>query len=337
MSKYSIGIIGALGAVGEQMRDILADSSININQVKMFERPELEGEPALFDGEEVPCEIATRENLSKCDITTMSAGSAASKKLAPIGVEAGCVIVDNSNQWRMDPQVPLVVPEVNPEDLEWHEGIVANPNCSTIQMVVALKPLHEEYKINRVVVSTYQAVSGSGADAIKELKCQTESIANGEVPKPEVYPHQIAFNALPHIDTFQDNGYTKEEMKMVHETEKIMSKKISVSPTAVRLPMYRSHAESINIQTENPIDPVEARNLLEKQPGVVVKDNPGENLYPLPIKAEGKDEVFVGRIRRDPTIKNGLNFWVVSDNLRKGAALNTVQIAETMAEKELIF
>ncbi|MBS3825408.1 aspartate-semialdehyde dehydrogenase [Candidatus Bipolaricaulota bacterium] len=336
MSEYTIGIIGALGAVGEQMRNILEDSSINIAQVKMFERPELEGEPALFAGEEIPCQVATRGNLSECDIATMSAGSTASEKLAPMAVEAGCVIVDNSNQWRMDPQVPLVVPEVNPEDLQWHEGIVANPNCSTIQMVVALKPLHDEYGINRVVVSTYQAVSGSGTDAIKELKSQTESIVNGEEPKHEVYPHQIAFNALPHIDTFQENAYTKEEMKMVHETEKILSKDIEVSPTAVRLPIYRSHAESINIQTEKQIDPDEARELLKGEPAVVVQDNPEENQYPLPIDAEGKDAVFVGRIRRDPTIENGLNLWVASDNLRKGAALNTVQIAETMVERKLI-
>lgn len=336
MSEYTIGIIGALGAVGEQMRNIIAESSIDIKEVRMFERPELEGEPALFAGKEIPCEVATQGNLSECDLATMSAGSAASKKLAPLAADVGCVVVDNSNQWRMDPEVPLVVPEVNPEDLQWHEGIVANPNCSTIQMVVALKPLHDEYGIKRVVVSTYQAVSGSGTDAINELKSQTESIVDGEEPKHEVYPHQIAFNALPHIDTFQGNGYTKEEMKMVNETEKILSKDISVSPTAVRLPIYRSHAESINIQTKKPIEPDEARDLLKEEPAVVVQDNPEENRYPLPIKAEGRDGVFVGRIRRDRTIENGLNFWVVSDNLRKGAALNTVQIAEKMVEKELI-
>ncbi|MBS3766266.1 aspartate-semialdehyde dehydrogenase [Candidatus Bipolaricaulota bacterium] len=336
MSEYCIGIIGALGAVGKQMREILPQSDLDIGQVKMFERPELAGEPAEFDGEEIVCEEATPEALGECDVATMSAGSGASKEIAPMAAEAGCVVVDNSSQWRMDPDVPLVVPEVNPEDLDWHDGIVANPNCSTIQMVVALEPLHEEYGIERVVVSTYQAVSGSGVDAIEELDRQSESIVKGEDPESEVYPHRIAFNALPHIDVFRDNGYTKEEMKMVNETEKIMEESISVSPTAVRLPIYRSHAEAVNIQAKKSIDVDEARELLRNKSSVVVQDEPEENEYPLPIEAEGKDEVFVGRIRKDPTIENGLNFWVVSDNLRKGAALNTVQIAETMADRCII-
>ena len=336
MKEYCVGVIGALGAVGGQMRDILADSNINIGKVKMFERPELEGEMAEFDGEEIPCEVATPETLSECDVATMSAGSAASEKLAPMAADVGCVVVDNSSQWRLDPEVPLVVPEVNPEDLDWHKGIVANPNCSTIQMVVALKPLHDHYDINRVVVSTYQAVSGSGVDAINELKQQTEDIVNGKEPVAEVYPHQIAFNALPHIDVFRDNGYTKEEMKMVHETHKIVSEDIEVSPTAVRIPVYRSHAESINIQTESPMDVDEVKELLASSPGVVVQDDLDNNVYPLCTAAEGTDEVFVGRIRKDPTVKNGLNMWVVADNLRKGAALNTIQIAETMVERDLV-
>lgn len=336
MSEYTIGVIGALGAVGSQMRDILAGSSINIGEVKMFERPELEGKTAEFAGEEIPCEVATPEALSECDLATMSAGSDVSKKLAPMAANAGCLIVDNSSQWRLDPEVPLVVPEVNPEDLDWHEGIVANPNCSTIQMVVALKPIYDNYGINRVVVSTYQAVSGSGADAIEELKNQTEDIVNGEQPEAEVYPHQIAFNALPHIDVFRDNGYTKEEMKMVHETKKIVGEELEVSPTAVRIPVYRSHAESVNVQTELSLDVVEVREILADSPGVVVEDDLENNVYPLCTRAEGKDEVFVGRIRKDPTIENGLNFWVVADNLRKGAALNTVQIAETMVARGLV-
>ncbi|MFB6216173.1 MAG: aspartate-semialdehyde dehydrogenase, partial [Candidatus Aenigmatarchaeota archaeon] len=229
-----------------------------------------------------------------------------------------------------------VVPEVNPEDLDWHEGIVANPNCSTIQMVVALKPLHDKYEISRVVVSTYQAVSGSGVDAIEELRKQTEDIVNGKEPRSEVYPHQIAFDALPHIDTFQENGYTKEEMKMVHETHKIVGDELDVSPTAVRIPVYRSHAESVNIQTMLDPEVGEVREILANSPGVVVEDDPKNNLYPLCTRAEGEDEVFVGRIRKDPTVENGLNFWVVSDNLRKGAALNTVQIAETLVERDLV-
>jgi len=336
MSQYCVGIIGALGAVGEQMREILPAGELDIGKVKTFERPELEGETAKFDGKDIPCQVPTKEALAECDVVTMSAGSAASKKIAPMAADAGTVVVDNSSQWRTDPEVPLVVPEVNPEDLDWHEGIVANPNCSTIQMVVALEPLHEAFEIDRVVVSTYQAVSGSGVDAIEELKAQSESIVNGEEPEAEVYPHQIAFNALPHIDVFQENDYTKEEMKMVNETQKIMERSISVSPTAVRLPIYRSHAESVNIETKKPIDPKEARRLLAEKESVVVQDDPENNEYPLPLAAEGKDEVYVGRIRKDSTVENGLNFWVVSDNLRKGAALNTVQIAEELAVRDLL-
>jgi len=336
MSQYCVGIVGALGAVGEQMRAILPAGDLDIGRVKTFERPELEGETAEFDGKQVPCEVPTEEALAECDVVTMSAGSEASRKIAPMAADAGTVVVDNSSQWRTDPEVPLVVPEVNPEDLEWHDGIVANPNCSTIQMVVALAPLHEAFEIERVVVSTYQAVSGSGADAIEELRSQSESIVKGEEPEAEVYPHQIAFNALPHIDVFQDNDYTKEEMKMVNETQKIMEESISVSPTAVRLPIYRSHAESVNIETKKPIDPKEARRLLAEKESVVVQDDPVNNEYPLPLEAEGKDEVYVGRIRKDPTVENGLNFWVVSDNLRKGAALNTVQIAEELARRDLL-
>ena len=336
MSQYCVGIIGALGAVGEQMREILPAGDLDIGRVKTFERPELEGETAEFAGKDIPCEVPTEESLAECDVVTMSAGSEASKKIAPMAADAGTVVVDNSSQWRTDPDVPLVVPEVNPEDLDWHEGIVANPNCSTIQMVVALAPLHEAFEIERVVVSTYQAVSGSGADAIEELRSQSESIVKGEEPEAEVYPHQIAFNALPHIDVFQDNDYTKEEMKMVNETHKIMDQSISVSPTAVRLPIYRSHAESVNIETKKPIEPEKARELLEEMESVVVQDDPANNEYPLPLQAEGKDEVYVGRIRKDPTVDNGLNFWVVSDNLRKGAALNTVQIAEELARRDLL-
>lgn len=336
MKDYCVGIIGALGAVGGQMREIMAQSSIDIGEIKLFERPELEGETAEFAGEKIACEVATPDTLSECDLATMSAGSEASKKLAPMAAEAGCVVVDNSSQWRMDPEVPLVVPEVNPEDLDWHEGIVANPNCSTIQMVLALKPIHDNYEISRVVVSTYQAVSGSGVDAIEELKTQTEDIVNGKEPKSKVYPHQIAFNALPHIDKFQDNGYTKEEMKMVRETHKIVSDDIEVSPTAVRIPVYRSHAESVNVQTDSPIDVDDVREMLTNTTGVVVQDDPENRVYPLCTDAEGKNEVFVGRIRKDPTVDHGLNFWVVSDNLRKGAALNTVQIAETMVERDLV-
>lgn len=336
MKEYIVGIIGPLGAVGKQMRQILGTSEIEVKKVKMFEHPDKEGEIADFNGEKIRCEVASPESLAECDFALMSAGAKASEAIAPMAVDADCVVIDNSSQWRMDPQVPLVVPEVNPEDLDWHNGIVANPNCSTIQMVVALKPIHDKYKIKRVVVATYQAVSGSGVDAIKELKQQVKDFVQGNELIANVYPHQIAFNVLPHIDVFEENNYTKEEIKMVNETHKILSEDIEVSPTAVRVPVFYSHAEAINVETEKPIDIEEVFRVLKEAPGLLIQDDPENNLYPLPVKSEGMNEVFVGRIRKDPTVPNGLNFWCVSDNLRKGAALNTVQIAETMIDRGLL-
>jgi aspartate-semialdehyde dehydrogenase len=236
----------------------------------------------------------------------------------------------------MDPRIPLVVPEVNPEALEEHQGIIANPNCSTIQMLVALAPIHRKYRIKRIVVSTYQAVSGSGMPAIRELISQTEDKLEGKKPTAAVYPHQIAFNALPHIDVFVGEGYTKEEMKMVNETHKILDPAIKVSPTAVRIPVFRSHSESVNIETKLPFEIDDVKKLLSQSPGILLTDDPKQNVYPMAIDAEGRDEVFVGRIRRDPTAPNSLNMWIVSDNLRKGAALNAVQIAETLHARSLI-
>ncbi|HOD16638.1 MAG TPA: aspartate-semialdehyde dehydrogenase, partial [Spirochaetota bacterium] len=259
-------------------------------------------------------------------------------KVARRAAEEGCVVVDNSSAWRMDPGVPLVVPEVNPDDVDWHKGIIANPNCSTIQMVVALKPIHDAARIKRIVVSTYQAVSGTGLKAIEECMIQMKDIVNERpISQRKVYPHQIAFNALPQIDVFLDNGYTKEEMKMVNETKKIMGDdSIRITATTVRVPVLYGHSESVNIETEKKITPDEVRELLKKAPGVTVIDNPAKGEYPMAINAAGKDDTFVGRIRADESIPNGINMWVVSDNIRKGAALNAVQIAELMIQKGLI-
>ena len=337
MKEYCVGVIGALGAVGGQMRDILADSNINIGKVKMFERPELEGEMAEFDGEEVPCEVATPETLSECDVATMSAGSAASEKLAPMAADVGCVVVDNSSQWRLDPEVPLVVPEVNPEDLDWHKGIIANPNCSTIQMMVALKPLHDYGTIKRVVVSTYQAVSGSGKKAFEGLKDETRQfIETGYIENPRAYHYPIAFNCLPHIDLFQEGGYTKEEYKMVNETKKILDEKIKVNATCVRVPVLYGHSEMVNIETETKITPEKARELLSKAPSIKVVDNVENNEYPMPLYSNNEDLTMVGRIREDYTIERGLTLWVVSNNIRKGAALNAVQVAETLIQRNIV-
>ncbi|MBN2875071.1 MAG: aspartate-semialdehyde dehydrogenase, partial [Spirochaetales bacterium] len=270
------------------------------------------------------------------DIAIFSAGGDASLLLAPIAVEEGAVVIDNSSAWRMDPTVPLVVPEVNPQALDGHHGIIANPNCSTIQMVVALKPIHDAYTVKRVVVSTYQAVSGSGGKAIAELTEQVKACAEGRPIEATVYPRQILFNALPQIDVFLDNDYTKEEMKMVNETRKILDQSIQVSPTAVRVAVYRGHSESVNVETARPFTIADVRALLQKAPGIKVIDEPAKLAYPTALDAEGRDETFVGRLRADPTVPYGLSMWVVSDNLRKGAALNAVQIAETLIARTLL-
>jgi len=334
--KYNFAIVGALGKVGTEMRKILEASSLPLNSITLMDLPSLAGERVTFRGEELIVVAAEEESFRGVDIALFSAGGAASKELAPLANRQGCVVIDNSSAFRMDPQVPLVVPEVNPQDVAWHRGIIANPNCSTIQMVVVLKPLHDAYTIKRVVVSTYQAVSGTGKAAVEELEQQILAHAKEEPLSWEVYPHQIAFNALPHIDTFQENLYTKEEMKMVHETHKILDEGIKVTATTVRIPVVVSHSESVNIETEKPFALKEVRQLLARAPGVVVEDEPFRNIYPLALKAAGRDEVFVGRIRRDDTVPNGMNLWIVSDNLRKGAALNTVQIVELIIKEELV-
>ena len=296
------------------------------------------GRKLRFRGEEFPVEELTETSFNGLDIAIFSAGGAASQKYAPSAAKDGCVVVDNSAAWRMDPDVPLVIPEVNPHAVGQYsnKGIIANPNCSTIQMVVALAPIHKKVGIKRIVVSTYQAVSGTGKKAIDELHSQTKAVLNFIEPERKVYPHRIAFNCLPHIDVFLDNGYTKEEMKMVDETKKILEDdSIGITATTVRVPVFFSHSESVNVETRDPITPDEVRALLEKAPGVTVVDNPSENLYPMAIDAAGRDETFVGRIRADESISNGINLWVVSDNIRKGAATNAVQIAEIVARDYL--
>jgi len=338
MSKqYRVAVVGATGAVGRAMRSILAERDFPVKDLVALATAKSTGLKLDYRGQEVTCRELTPESFKDVDLALFSAGGGTSLEFAPVARDAGCVVVDNSSAWRMDPTVPLVVPEVNPDDVDWHKGIIANPNCSTIQMVVPMKPLHDEAKIKRVVVSTYQAVSGTGNKAIVEMLEQVPKVIAGEPVEPSVYPHQIAFNCLPHIDVFLESGYTKEEQKMVDETKKIMGDdSIGVSATCVRVSVQNSHSESVNLQFEKPLSVERARELLERAPGVKVVDDPANNVYPVPIDASGHDDTFVGRIRSDPTAPNALNLWVVADNLRKGAALNAVQIAELLADRDLV-
>ncbi|HXX56896.1 MAG TPA: aspartate-semialdehyde dehydrogenase [Thermodesulfovibrionales bacterium] len=331
--KYVVAIVGATGAVGEEMIATLESRNFPVEKLRLFASEMSEGKKLEFGGRQIPVEILREDSFKGIDIALFSAGSERSKIWAPLAAKSGCVVIDNSSQWRMDPEVPLVVPEVNPHDLKGHKGIIANPNCSTIQMVVVLKPIHDAAKIRRVVVTTLQSVSGTGKKAMDELLRQTTDLLNFREIKPVVYPHQIAFNCLPHIDAFLENGYTKEEMKMVNETRKILGdSSMGLTATTVRVPVFRGHSESVNIETENKLTADEARAILSAAPGVVVYDAPEKNVYPLAIYAAGKDETFVGRIREDESIEKGLNIWIVADNLRKGAALNAVQIAEKLIE-----
>lgn len=331
--KYVMAVVGATGAVGNEMIATLEQRDFPVEKLRLFASERSEGVTLEFQGSQIPVETLKEDSFKGIDIALFSAGAERSKIWAPIAAKSGCVVVDNSSQWRMDPEVPLVVPEVNSHDLKWHKGIIANPNCSTIQMVVVLKPLHDAARIKRVVVTTFQSVSGTGKRAMDELLQQTTDLLNLREVKCNVYPHQIAFNVLPHIDKFLENGYTKEEMKMVNETKKIMGDdSIRITATTVRVPVFRCHSESLNIETEKKIMPDEVRAMLSKAPGIVVFDAPEKNVYPLPINVAGKDETYVGRIREDESIENGINMWIVADNLRKGAALNAVQIAEKLIE-----
>lgn len=339
MSKkeFRVAVCGATGAVGQEMLATLAQRDFPASEVIPMASARSAGKTVQYKGQDLTVVEMTEDSFTGIDVALFSAGGGPSEKFAPAAAKAGCVVVDNSSAWRMDPKCPLVVPEVNPQDLDWHKGIIANPNCSTIQMVVALQPLHLEAGIKRVVVSTYQAVSGSGQEAIDELEEQTRRLMNGKPIVAEVYPHQIAFNCLPQIDAFLDDGYTKEEMKMVNETVKIMGdSNIKVTATTVRVPVFYGHSESVNIETREKLTAEDVRTLLAAAPGVTVVDYPEKLAYPMAIDSAGEDDVFVGRIREDNTIENGLNMWIVADNIRKGAALNTVQIAETLIERDLL-
>jgi len=336
--SYNVAVAGATGAVGNEMVAILGQRNFPVNQLKLLASTRGAGTRMEFKGKSHTVEVMDENSFAGIDIGLFSPGGSVSQKFAPIAGKAGCVVIDNTSAFRMDPDVPLVVPEVNAHAIAqyYKKNIIANPNCSTIQMVVALKPIHDVARIKRIVVSTYQSVSGTGRRAIRELESQVLAIYNHKEIKKDVYPHQIAFNCLPHIDVFLDNGYTKEEMKMLNETRKIMEDdSIRVTATTVRVPVFYSHSESVNIETEKKITPEEVRQILSKAPGIVVVDNPKNSEYPLAIDAAGKDETFVGRIREDESIPNGINMWVVSDNIRKGAALNAVQIAEILIEKYL--
>jgi len=331
MKKYNVAVVGATGAVGEEMRLVLEERKFPIEKLSLFASSRSAGKEYKYKEEKVVVRELKDDSFSGIDVALFSGGDEVSKHFAPLAVQQGTIVIDNGKYFRMDPQVPLVVPEVNPDDLKKHKGLIANPNCSTIQMVVALKPIYDEAGIERVVVATYQSVSGTGKEAIEELKNQAASIAKGKEFEIKAYPYQIAYNALPHIGSFKENGYTSEEMKMLNETRKILGDdNIRVAATTVRVPVYRAHSEVVHIETKKKISVQRTREILSAFPGIKVIDNPEKLEYPLPLFAEGKDEVFIGRIREDISTENGLVMWVVSDNLRKGAALNAVQIAELL-------
>lgn len=336
--KASVAVAGATGVVGNQMIKCLEEREFPVASVKLLASHRSAGREIRFRGELLTVEELTEDSFKNVDIALFSAGASTSINFAPIAAQDGCVVIDNSSAWRMDPEVPLVVPEVNPHAIAEYKnkGIIANPNCSTIQMVVALNPIHLKCGIKRIVVSTYQAVSGTGKKAIDELFDQTRSLINFLDYEKKVYPHRIAFNCLPHIDSFMENGYTKEEMKMVNETRKIMGDEtIGVTATTVRVPVFFGHSESVNVETQKHITADEVKALLEQESGLKVIDDPTNNLYPLATDAAGKDLTYVGRIRQDESIVNGINMWIVADNIRKGAATNTVQIAELLLKDYL--
>ena len=335
---YVVAVAGATGAVGEVMLRVLEERKFPVRQVKPLASERSVGKVLKYRGEEIKVEQLTSSCFEGVDIALFSAGASRSKEFAPAAWKSGAVVVDNSSAFRMEPDVPLAVPEINPHAIAQYtnRGIIANPNCTSIVTLMALAPLHRYGRIQRVVASSYQAVSGAGAKALEELKRQVRAWANGEPLPVEVFPYQIAFNILPHIDAFQDNGYTKEEMKLVNETRKILEDDaIRVSPTTVRVPVFTAHSVSVHVETERKISVAKARELFAAFPGLQVLDDPANRKYPMPLFAAGQDDCFVGRIRQDLAVENGLNFWVVGDQLRKGAALNAVQIAEVLIERYL--
>ena len=334
MRKFNIAVVGATGMVGNKFLEVLEERNLPVNNYYLFASSRSAGKQIDFVGKPHTVIELTAENIrmlkGKIDFALFSAGGGVSKEFAPIFVEIGATVVDNSSQWRMDDNVPLVVPEVNPEDVKWNKGIIANPNCSTIQAVVALKPLYDKYGIKRIVYSTYQAVSGAGVAGYNDLK----NGVNGEATTK--FPYPIAFNILPHIDVFTESGYTKEEIKMIEETKKIFhDNSLRITATTVRVPVYHGHSESINVEFKSPCTREGVVDALKNFDGIIVEDDTSKNLYPMPINAENHDEVFVGRIRIDDSVESGVNLWVVADNIRKGAATNAVQIVELLIKNAL--
>ena len=333
----NIAILGATGRVGQELIKVLEERNFPVNQFRPLASIRSKDARVIFRGKEYAVQEPCLEAFQNLDLVLASAGAEISRELSPLAVSQGACVIDNSNAFRMDAAVPLVVPEVNGEALKQHKGIIANPNCSTSQLVVVLKPLHDAAGLTRVIVSTYQSVSGAGKEAMDELAWQTEALSQGRECKPQVFQHQIAFNLIPHIDNFLADGYTKEEIKVVQETQKILGlPQLPVTCTAVRVPVFISHSESVLVELERVLSPDEARALLARAPGVEVIDDPQNNLYPTPLAAAGKDPVYVGRIRRDTSSARGLNLWIVADNLRIGAALNAVRIAEYLCEHDLL-
>ena len=337
MNQCSIAVIGATGAVGQVFLRILEERNFPATSIRLCASERSFGKKLRVRGEMLTVEEATPQLLSEVDFVFISASGTISRQMAPLAVQQGATVIDKSSAFRMDPNVPLVVPEINPEDLDDHHGIVASPNCTTTPLVMALKPLHKSNPAVRIVAASYQSVTGTGAAAGDELLSQSREVLDGLKASHEVYPHQIAFNVLPHVEEFLENGYTTEEMKMQNETRKILhAPDLKVSTTCVRVPVMISHSEAVNIEFTDPISPGEVREILSDAPGVRVVDDPQSNVYPMPVQAEGEDDVFVGRIRKDIALDNGIAMWLSCDNLRKGAALNAIQIAEEMLTRNLL-
>jgi aspartate-semialdehyde dehydrogenase len=334
---YKVAIVGATGLVGQEFIRVLQQRNFPMDSMHLLASDRSAGKKMQVNHQEIEVKETVPESFKEIDVALFSAGAETSRYFSPIAAQAGAVVIDNSAAFRMEPTVPLVVPEVNPDDVEWHKGIIANPNCSTIQMVVALYPLHKANSIKRIIVDTYQAVSGTGSAAVEELTVQSRQVLEGQTTIPHVYPHQIAFNVLPEIDVFLDSGYTREEWKVMEETKKIMhDDSIAISATCVRVPVFTGHGEAIHVEFSNSMSPEDAERILAEAPGVRVLDDTAISLYPHPWSAAGSEDVFIGRIRRDASHPNGLALWVVADNLRKGAALNAVQIAEEVIRRDLI-
>lgn len=335
--SYRIAVIGATGLVGQEFMKIALQRCFPIKWLRLFASSRSAGKRITFGESEIEVEEASAKSFRGTDIAFFSATTEVSRNLIPEAVKAGAVCIDDSAAWRMEPHVPLVVPEVNAADVEWHKGIISIPNCPTTPLVQTLWPLHQVNRVRRVIVDTYQSVSGTGVRAMQELTEQARAVLEGKPPVSHVYPHQIGFNLLPHIDVFLGSGYTKEEWKIINETKKIMHEPdLAVSATAVRVPVFNSHSEAVHVEFEQPITPEEVTDILREAPGVTLQDEASVNLYPTPVMAAGRDDTFVGRIRQDASHPNGIAFWLCSDNLRKGAALNAIQIAEELVARKLV-